>query len=74
MISNLTDGMRVEGQFLVASCSKSINNLGSFYLNVELRDASGSIGAKKWEVNSDDESIFVPGNVVFINGFCTAFY
>ena len=68
MISNLTDGMRVEGQFLVASCSKSINNLGSFYLTVELRDASGSIGAKKWEVNSDDESIFVPGNVVFISG------
>ena len=68
MISNLTDGMRVEGQFLVASCSKSINNLGSFYLNIELRDASGSIGAKKWEVNSDDESIFVPGNVVFISG------
>ncbi len=68
MISNFTDGMRVEGQFLVANASKSINNLGSFYLTVELRDASGTISAKKWEVNSDDEQIFVAGNVVLING------
>ena len=68
MISNLTDGMRVEGQFLVASSAKSVNNLGSFYLTIELRDASGSIPAKKWEVNSGDEEIFVAGNVVFING------
>lgn len=68
MISNFFDGMRVEGQFLVANAAKSINNLGSFYYTVELRDASGSISAKKWEVNTDDEQIFVPGNVVFING------
>ena len=68
MISNFSDGMRVEGQFLVASAAKSINNLGSFYYTVELRDASGSISAKKWEVTSADEEIFVAGNVVLING------
>lgn len=68
MISNFADGMRVEGQFLVASSAKSVNNLGSFYLTVELRDASGSISAKKWEVSSLDEEIFVPGNVLLITG------
>ena len=68
MISNFTDGMRVEGQFLVASSAKSVNNLGSFYLTVELRDASGSISAKKWEVSPLDEEIFVPGNVLLITG------
>ena len=68
MISNFTDGMRVEGQFLVASSAKSVNNLGSFYLTVELRDASGSISAKKWEVSSLDEEIFVAGNVLLITG------
>ena len=68
MISNFTDGMRVEGQFLVASAAKSVNNLGSFYLTVELRDASGNISAKKWEVTSVDEDIFVAGNVVLITG------
>ena len=68
MISNFSDGMRVEGQFLVASASKSVNNLGSFYLTVELRDASGSVSAKKWEVTSSDEEIFVAGNVLLISG------
>ena len=68
MISNFADGMRVEGQFLVASASKSVNNLGSFYLTVELRDASGSISAKKWEVATSDEEIFVAGNVLLITG------
>lgn len=68
MISNFADGMRVEGQFLVANSAKSVNNLGSFYLTVELRDASGSISAKKWEVSSLDEEIFVPGNVLLITG------
>ena len=68
MISDFKDGMHIEGQFLVASSAKCVNNLGSFYLNLELRDASGSISAKKWEVTSDDEAIFVAGNVVFIVG------
>ena len=68
MISNFKDGMMVSGQFLVATVSKSINNLGSFYLNVELRDASGSISAKKWDVSPEDEDIFVVGNVVALNG------
>ena len=68
MISELMDGSRVRGQFLVASSAKSVNNMGSFYLNVELRDASGSINGKKWEVLSDDEKIFTPGNVVYIEG------
>ena len=68
MISDLRDGMMVNGQFLVASAAKSINNAGSFYYTVELRDASGSISAKKWDVLPIDESVFVPGNVVFISG------
>ena len=66
MISNFADGMRVEGQFLVASSAKSVNNLGSFYLTVELRDASGNISAKKWEVASNDEELFVAGNVCLL--------
>ena len=68
MISDFSDGMHVQGQFLVGTASKSVNNLGSFYLNVELRDASGNIGAKKWEVSPEDETIFTPGNVVSISG------
>ena len=68
MISNFSDGMRVEGQFLIGSASKSVNNLGSAYFNVELRDASGSIQGKKWDATSEDEKIFVPGNVISVLG------
>ena len=68
MISDLKDGMHVQGQFIVGTAAKSVNNLGSFYLNVELRDASGTIPAKKWEVNGDDEQLFTSGNVLFIEG------
>ena len=68
MISSFSDGMRVEGQFLVGNASKSINNLGSFYYTLELRDASGVIPAKKWEVTSEDEKILVAGNVVLVTG------
>lgn len=68
MISSFADGMKVEGQFIVGSAAKSVNNLGSFYYTIELRDASGNISAKKWEVTSEDEKIFVAGNVVLISG------
>lgn len=68
MISNFYDGMHVEGQFIVANSAKCINNMGSFYYNLDLRDASGTISAKKWEVDVNDESILVVGNVIRISG------
>ena len=68
MVVDLKDGMRIEEQFLVGSASKSVSNTGSFYLTLELRDASGSISGKKWEVIGDDEEIFVAGNVVLVTG------
>lgn len=68
MISELSEGQRVRGQFLVGSSSKGTNASGSLYLNVELRDASGTISAKKWEVFEVDEKIFQAGNIVLIEG------
>ena len=68
MIVDLKDGMRVEEQFLVGSASKSVSNTGAFYLTLELRDASGTISGKKWEVVGNDEELFVAGNVVLISG------
>ena len=63
-IKELTEGERVTSQFLISNVNKGVNNLGSPYLNVELRDASGQMPAKKWEVTSEDDSIFVIGNVI----------
>ena len=68
MISELTDHEHVEGQFLVGNCSKGVNAVGGSYFSVELRDASGSISAKKWDATVADEQIFVAGNVIAITG------
>ena len=51
-------------QALVGSASNGVNSKGAPYLNVELRDNTGSINAKKWEIEDSDKDIFVPGNIV----------
>ena len=48
----------------MGSCSNGTNKSGSPYLNVELRDSSGAISAKKWEVDGSDKDVFVAGNIV----------
>ncbi len=68
MISELSDGMHFAGQLLVGNSSKCVNNVGANYLNLELRDSSGNINGKKWDVSLDDESVFAIGNVVYIEG------
>ena len=68
MISELVDGDHVYGQYLVANSAKCLNNAGLAYMNLELRDSSGNINAKKWEANAEDESIYVVGNVLYIEG------
>ena len=68
MVSELNDHEHVEGQFLVGSVSKGVNTVGGSYFSVELRDASGSITAKKWDATLEDEQIFVTGNVISLSG------
>ena len=68
MISELNDHEHVEGQFLVGSVSKGVNANGGSYFSLELRDASGTITAKKWDATLQDEEMFVTGNVVEVVG------
>lgn len=64
LIKELLEGDRTLLQALVGSSSNGTNKSGSPYLNVELRDSSGSISAKKWEVDGSDKEIFMAGNIV----------
>ena len=68
LIVELCDGEHVSGQYLVANSAKCVNNTGANYMNLELRDSSGTINAKKWDATADDEATFVQGNVVYIEG------
>ena len=64
LIKELNDGDRLIIQALVGSVNQGTNKSGSPYLNVELRDSSGSINSKKWEVDDSDYDTFVSGNIV----------
>ena len=68
MISEFTDHDHIEGQFLVGNVSKGVNATGGSYFSIELRDASGTIAAKKWDATLQDEEIFVVGNVIAVVG------
>ena len=67
LIKELHDGDRLFLQALVGNVSKGVNANGGQYLNIELRDSSGAINAKKWEVDGKDDEIFVVGNIVGVN-------
>ena len=67
LIIELTDREHVKGQFFVASCTKATNVNGD-YLNINLKDSSGTINAKKWGSTLADEQLFVAGAVVYIEG------
>ena len=64
LIKELFDGDRLIIQALVGQVSQGTNKSGSPYLNVELRDSSGALPSKKWEVEDEDKDIFVTGNIV----------
>ena len=64
LLKDLLEGDRTSIQALVGSVSNGTNKSGTPYLNVELRDNSGSLPAKKWEVDGSDKDIFVVGNIV----------
>ena len=68
MIADFKEHDHINGQFLIGSVSRGVNASGAAYLNLELRDASGSINGKKWDVNPDDDNIYISGNVVLIDG------
>ena len=63
-VNELNEGDIVETQFLIASSNKCINNMGSYYYNLELKDYTGSIQGKKWEAREEDEQIYVAGNII----------
>ena len=64
LIKELEDGDRLIIQALVGNCTQGTNKSGSPYLNIEIRDSSGQMNAKKWEVYDEDFDTFVTGNIV----------
>lgn len=64
LVNNFVENDRLTCQLLVSSSVKGVTQQGRTYLNMELRDSTGSISAKKWDILPGDEEIFTTGNVV----------
>ena len=54
---------------IVINCTEGKSSKGNKYLSLTLQDSTGTIEAKKWEVNSGDEEILAPKKVVAIDGY-----
>lgn len=67
-IKDLTDGMEFDSQFLVVAATKGVTNQGRTYLNLTLQDSTGTMEAKKWDLEEGGETTFQAGNVVSLRG------
>jgi 3'-5' exoribonuclease len=65
-IAELKDGDHVTAPFLVNACNKGVTTASRTYLTISLQDASGTLDAKKWDIDPDDETTFAPGNIVMV--------
>ena len=67
LIKDLLEGDKNTIQALVGSSSTGTDKNGNPYLNVELRDNSGSISCKKWQPSESDKEILVAGNIIEVS-------
>lgn len=68
LIKDFTENEKINQPFLVNNITKGITSKGSNYLNIVLQDASGTIEAKKWEVEENDEDIIKIGSIINVEG------
>ncbi len=73
LIKDIEDGMHVRGEYLVMSLAQGVSNAGKKYLTIVLQDKSGTIDARKWDVDPEDYETFAPRNVVYVEGEANLF-
>ncbi|HPM07207.1 MAG TPA: HD domain-containing protein [Bacilli bacterium] len=67
-IKDFLEGDLIRGPLLVVNANKGVTNNGLAYMNVTLQDKTGTIEAKKWDINEVDAALLNIGNVVLIDG------
>lgn len=63
----------VQINLLVKSVVRGISTSGSPYLAITLQDKSGTIEARKWQIDENDEQLAVPGQVLLIDGVISTY-
>jgi 3'-5' exoribonuclease len=67
-VNQLVNGVSVDESFLVADKQLRANRQGNLYLHLELRDKSGSVGARLWNANEVLARSFEPGDYLHVRG------
>jgi 3'-5' exoribonuclease len=67
-VNQLTHGDSIDEVFLVADKQLRANRQGNLYLQLELRDKTGSIGARLWNATEELARTFEPGDYLRIRG------
>jgi 3'-5' exoribonuclease len=67
-VNQLVHGESIDEVFLVADKQLRANRQGNLYLQLELRDKTGSIGARLWNATEELSRSFEPGDYLRIRG------
>jgi 3'-5' exoribonuclease len=67
-VNQLSHGDSVDEAFLVADKQLRANRQGNLYLQIELRDKTGSVGARLWNATEDLARSFEPGDFLRVRG------
>src|SRR5438445_8572523 len=67
-VNQLNNGDAVDEPFLVADKQLRANRQGNLYLHLELRDKTGSVGARLWNASEGLARTFEPGDYLHVRG------
>jgi 3'-5' exoribonuclease len=67
-VNQLVNGDSVDDAFLVADKQLRANRQGNLYLNLELRDKTGTVGARLWNASESLARLFEPGDFLHVRG------
>jgi 3'-5' exoribonuclease len=67
-VNQLVNGDSVDESFLVADKQLRANRQGNLYLNLELRDKTGTVGARLWNASESLARLFEPGDFLYVRG------
>jgi 3'-5' exoribonuclease len=67
-VNQLTNGDTVDEDFLVADKQLRANRQGNLYLHLDLRDKTGTVGARLWNASEGLARTFEPGDFLHVRG------
>jgi 3'-5' exoribonuclease len=67
-VNQLVNGDSVDEAFLVADKQLRANRQGNLYLHLELRDKTGTVGARLWNATENLARTFEPGDFLHVRG------